>query len=94
LQSKISTNTVAVNSSLGKYTAETTKPGITALGFYFTSIIDAGTTFFSMAFGLFFASINIAQVSLGVPPIITAGIEIILTVLVILGVWSMLRAGR
>lgn len=94
LQSKLNTAETNVNSSQNSYVQETSNPTVTALGFYFRSIIDAGTTYFSIAIGMFNTITLPIQENLGVPPIVSGTILTIVIILVILGVWSVLRAGR
>ena len=94
LQSQLTSSTSTFNDSLQDYQAETRNPVLTALGFYFRSVIDAGTTFFTLTTDTFITITFMVQENLGIPPLVTGSLFLILIVLIILGVWSLLRAGR
>ena len=94
LYGEIQNSTTSINQSLQDYQSETKNPVLTALGFYFRSIIDAGTTFFTITFSVFGYIPSIVQDYTSIPPIVTGSFLIILTILVLLGIWSVLRAGR
>ena len=53
IYSQLEDSTTTANNSLQAYQDETKNPVLTALGFYFRSIIDAGTTFFTITTSIF-----------------------------------------
>jgi len=94
IYSQLEDSTTTANNSLQAYQDETKNPVLTALGFYFRSIIDAGTTFFTITTSIFGYIPTIVQDYTAIPPIVTGSFMIILTILILLGIWSTLRAGR
>lgn len=86
-----SSNTDALRQQLQK---ETSHPVLTALGFAFQSILDAGTTFISVGVNMMSYIIIYLQTAFTISPVITGGISAIIIGSFILAVWSLIRAGR
>lgn len=73
---------------------EEKNPIITTLGFVFNSILSAGNTFMAMGIGMFTYIFQFTQEILGVPAIVIGTFMAILIGVLVLGIWSLVRAGR
>lgn len=73
---------------------ESATPILTALGFFFKSILSAGNTIMSFTI-LFFGSIlTLGSQVLGIPPIVSGVLTTILLLTLILAAWRVYRAGE
>jgi len=73
---------------------ETKNPVVTTLGFAFNSILGAGKTFMGSVISMFGYIFIFAQETFMISPIVTGTITAIIIGLLILGFWSLVRAGR
>lgn len=73
---------------------EEKNPIITTLGFVFKSILAAGNTFMSMGISMITYIFTFVQETLNISPIITGTLLAILIGLLVLAIWSVIRAGR
>jgi hypothetical protein len=73
---------------------EEKNPIISTLGFVFTSILAATNTFTSMGLNVFAAIFTFMGETFGVSPIILGTITAIIIGIIVLGIWSLIRAGR
>lgn len=69
-------------------------PILTQFGFYFRSVIDAGTTF--VAFAIEMPKLMLYSVAniLGISPVVTGTFLGILTLSILLLIWALLRTGK
>lgn len=73
---------------------EEKNPILSTLGFVFTSILAAGNTFMGMGINVFAAAMTFIQETFSVNPIILGTIMAIIIGILVLGIWSLVRAGR
>lgn len=73
---------------------EEKNPVVTSLGFVFKSILAAGNTFMSMGINMFTYIFSFAAETLNIPPIVTGTIMSIIIGILVLAIWSVVRAGR
>lgn len=82
------------NSANKGFTQETNDPTSVNLGFVFRSILSAGTSFISSGINMITYIFEFANETLQIPKLITGTILAIITGLMILAIWSVVRAGR
>lgn len=73
---------------------ESATPILTALGFFFRSILNAGNVFMNVVIGLFGSIFSLAGETLGIPGIVIGVLTAIVLVMLILSAWRVYRAGE
>jgi len=86
------TNTESQRTAFGQETTE--NPQISTLGFIFSSILSALVLFGDMGIGIFYSIFQLGGELFGISYIITGTIMALIVGLIVLAIWSVVRAGR
>ena len=94
IEKKLNDSNAETNATRKALEDETKNPVLTTLGFAFNSILNAGTIFMGSVIVMFSYIFIFAKEVFMINPIVTGTITAIITGLLILGAWSLWRAGR